>query len=249
VIRAITVDFWGTLLFDLPATDDRHRPRRLADFEAILAGAGVPVSMGSLERAYRDSAAFLGQIWMQNRDVPVEQHVRAILAGLDADLARKLAPATMKELVEAYARPALLSPPTVDDGAAAALRTLVRRGYTLCLVSNTMRTPGAVLRQLLERYNCLDCFSHLTFSDECGIRKPDPEIFLRTLRAAGVPPAEAVHVGDDPILDVEGGRGAGMRVIQVTTQRRPWFGPRRPHARIPSLAGLPAAIARLDPPR
>jgi putative hydrolase of the HAD superfamily len=249
VIRAVTVDFWGTLLFDPPSSDDRHRPRRLADFEAILAAAGIPVSMGALERAYRDSAAYLGQIWMQNRDVPVEQHVRAILAGLDAELAGRLAGETLQALVEAYARPVLLTPPTVDDGAAAALRTLVRRGYTLGLVSNTMRTPGTVLRRLLERFGLLDCFAHLTFSDECGIRKPDPEIFLRTLRAAGVPPGEAIHVGDDPVLDVEGARGAGMRVIQVTTRRRPWFGPQRPHARIASLAALPAAVARLDAAR
>jgi putative hydrolase of the HAD superfamily len=249
VIRAVTVDFWGTLLFDPPSSDDRHRPRRLADFEAILGAAGIPVSMGALERAYRDSAAYLGQIWMQNRDVPVEQHVRAILAGLDADLARRLGGEILPALVEAYARPALLAPPTVDDGAAAALRTLVRRGYTLCLVSNTMRTPGTVLRRLLERFGLLDCFTHLTFSDECGIRKPDPEIFLRTLRAAGALPGEAIHVGDDPVLDVEGGRAAGMRVIQVTARRRPWFGAQRPHARIASLAALPAAVARLDAAR
>ncbi len=244
-IRTVTVDLWGTLLFDPPSSDDRHMPRRVADFATILSGAGVSVSTTRLERAYRDSAAFLGQVWMQNRDVPVEQHVRAILVGLDPDLVRGLPPETLRDLVDAYSRPALLAPPPADQGAGAALEALARHGYTLCLVSNTMRTPGAVLREVLRHHGLLGYFAHLTFSDECGIRKPEPEIFRRTLRAASTTPAEAVHVGDDPVLDVEGARAAGMRVIQVTKSRRPWFGPQRPDATIPDLTKLPAAVAKL----
>jgi FMN phosphatase YigB (HAD superfamily) len=41
-----------------------------------------------------------------------------------------------------------------------------------------------------------------------------PEIFLLTLRGLGSPPAEALHVGDDPVLDVEA-RATGMRVVQI----------------------------------
>jgi putative hydrolase of the HAD superfamily len=245
-IRAITIDLWGTLFFEPPASDDRHKPRRLADFATILAAAGIPVTPARLERAYGDSAAYLGQLWLQNRDVPVEQHVQAILASLDAGLASRLSAETLGELVEAYARPALLAPPGVDQGARDALAALAGLGYTLCLVSNTMRTPGGVLREVLRHHGLLGYFAHLTFSDEMGIRKPEPEIFLRTLRAAATPPAEAVHVGDDPVLDVEGARSAGMRVIQVTKRRRPWFGPQRPHATIPGLGALPEAVARLE---
>jgi putative hydrolase of the HAD superfamily len=244
-IRAVTLDLWGTLLFDPPSSDDRHRPRRLADFETILAQAGAPVSPERLEQAYRDSAVFLGQIWLQDRDVPVEQHVRAILLSLDPELVTRLSASTRQALVEAYARPALAAPPAPDDGARAALAALAERGYTLCLVSNTMRTPGAILREVLRHHGLLGYFAHLTFSDECGIRKPAPEIFLRTLRAAATPPDQAVHVGDDPVLDVEGARAAGMRVIQVTESRRPWFGRQRPHATIPNLTALPAAVAKL----
>ena len=145
-IRAVTVDLWGTLLFEPPASDDRHRPRRLADFAAILGRAGVRLDPTALERAYRDSAAFLGQIWLQNRDVPVEDHVRAILVGLDPDLPRRLPAPAFRDLVDAYARPALLAPPAAAPGAGEALLALSCAGYRLCLVSNTMRTPGATLR-------------------------------------------------------------------------------------------------------
>lgn len=245
-IRAVTVDFWGTLLFDPPSSDDRHKPRRLADFQAILGEAGLPVSPADLERAYWESGGFLSQIWLQDRDVPVEQHVRAILVALQPELSKRLDTETMRKLVEAYARPALLAPPTVAEGAQLALAALARQGHTLCVVSNTMRTPGAVLREILRSYGLLDYFAHLTFSDECGIRKPDPEIFRRTLQVAGVAAGEAIHVGDDPVLDVEGARAAGMRVIQLTTARVPWFGRHRPHATIRDLAALPEAVQRLE---
>jgi len=96
---------------------------------------------------------------------------------------------------------------------------------------------------LLERHGVLQCFTATVFSDELGVRKPAPEIFLHALRTLGVEPAAAVHVGDDPILDVQGARGAGMRAIQVTP-RLDECDP-RPDDAIAGLAALPAAIARL----
>ena len=202
--------------------------------------------MSALDRAYEESAAFLGRIWRENRDVPVEDHVTAILESVRPGLAARLPSGTLGELVQAYSEPALLVPPALDNSAPAALQTLGARGYTLCLVSNTMRTPGATLRKILEHYHVLGCFSRLTFSDECGIRKPDPEIFRLTLRAIGVAPDEAVHVGDDPILDVQGARRAGMRVIQVATDRRDQALAPPPDALIPRLSGLPDAVAELE---
>ena len=245
-VRAITIDFWGTLLFDPPSSDNRYKMRRMKDFETILAGAGARASAASLDRAYEESASQLGRVWATHRDVPVQDHVRAILSGVDRALAARLPADVMTALVDAYARPILMVPPAVDDGALKALRKLCDLGYTLAVVSNTMRTPGATLRRVLEHYGLLGCFSHTAFSDETGVRKPDPAIFLGALRALGAEPAHAIHVGDDAILDVEGARAAGMRVVQVTSAALKASGARRPDAVVSSLAALPDAIARLD---
>jgi putative hydrolase of the HAD superfamily len=245
-LRTITLDFWGTLLVDGPASDNRYKKRRMADFAKILAAAGERVSSGQLDRAYDESGTFLALVWSRQRDVPVGDHVRAILTALDRQLPGRVTAEVMTMLVDAYSRPALLVPPAVDEGALAALETLAARGYTLALVSNTMRTPGATLRKVLERYRLLGCFKHTTFSDEVGVRKPDPEIFALTLRAVAGEAASAVHVGDDDILDVKGARGAGMRTIQVTSHSLEALGAQRPDAAIPRLADLPRAIARLE---
>lgn len=218
----------------------------MADFETILLAAGTRASAAALDRAYEDSGAYLSRVWSRHRDVPVGDHVRAILAALDPALPRRVTAEIMTLLVDAYSRPALQVPPAVDHGALGALATLSERGYTLAVVSNTMRTPGATLRKLLERYGLLGCFKHTTFSDEVGVRKPDPEIFALTLRAVGGEAAAAVHVGDDEILDVQGAHAAGMRAIQVTSRALPTLGAQRPDAAIPRLAALPEAIARLE---
>lgn len=218
----------------------------MADFETILGGFGVKSSAAALDRAYDESATYLGRLWAKNRDVGVAEHVRAILGAVDANLPSRVPADVMTALVDAYARPILMVPPAVDDGARAALERLRGRGLALAVVSNTMRTPGTTLRKVLERYGLLAAFAHATFSDEVGVRKPDPEIFALTLRALGVEPAAAVHVGDDAILDVLGARHAGLRTIQVTSASLKALGAQRPDAAIPSLAGLPDAIAQLE---
>jgi putative hydrolase of the HAD superfamily len=245
-IRAITVDFWGTLLHDGPRSDDRYKRRRMEEFARILRAQGVRTSASSLSRAYDASAPVLADLWRRNRDLSGDGHVQAILDGLDPALAGGLSAAVRAELLEAYASPALEVPPSVDEGARLALETLRARGYALALVSNTMRTPGFGLRRLLQRFGLLGCFQHTTFSDELGIRKPDPEIFWHTLRAVGAAAEESVHVGDDPVLDVHGARQAGLRVIQVTTVSLASLGPAGPDDAIAGMAGLPEAVSRLE---
>jgi HAD superfamily hydrolase (TIGR01509 family) len=243
-IRAVTLDLWGTLFLDGPASDDRYKRPRLAGMQAVLAGAGIPVTLDRLDRAYATAGHWLGQLWQVNRDVSVREHVGAMLKALDATRPARLSAEAMAALIRAYARPALLAPPAVDPGARAALEALATSGARLAIVSNTMRTPGEILRQILDQAGLLPLFQVLIFSDECGIRKPAKAIFLRTLKELGVPAAHAVHVGDDAILDVEGARDVGMVAIQVTADGRA-TAPVKPDAVIQHLGQLPAALRRL----
>ena len=244
-IRAVTVDFWGTLVFEGPRADDRYRERRLAAFEAILTRAGFRVTPKDLGRGYEHSARELTWVWSENRDISVVRHVASLLEGAEPGLSARVAGPTLDALVDAYAAPALLVPPRADTGARRALEALAARGLRLGVVSNTMRTPGRTLRRILEGHGLLSCFHHLTFSDEVGVRKPAAEIFRLTLDALGVPPAEAAHVGDDSRLDVEGARNAGLRVVQVVAAGGA-AGPPEPDLVIEDLGALPEAIAALE---
>lgn len=245
MIEALTVDFWGTLISDGPHADDRYRLRRVRDFGTILTAAGLSVTVAALDRGYAVSGRELGRLWSEHRDIPVEGHVAAILDGAQAGLRARVTPETIAALVEAYSRPALVVPPAADPRARAGLEAVQARGIRLAVLSNTMRTPGVALRRVLALHGLLAPFAHLTFSDEIGIRKPAPEIFHQTLAHLGVVPARAVHVGDDPVLDVGGALAAGMRVIQVLPPGSPMSSPAA-HRVIRHLGELPDAVAELD---
>jgi len=56
-------------------------------------------------------------------------------------------------------------------------------------------------------------FQFILASARFGRAKPDPSIFLAACEAMRVRPEEAVYVGDDLRLDVEGAQKAGLRAV------------------------------------
>jgi HAD superfamily hydrolase (TIGR01509 family) len=248
-IRAVTIDLWGTLFLDSPAADERYRRERLVRIAETLAERDIKVPIASLARGYEESRRQLVRIWREMRDVPIERHATLLLQAVDSTLPRRLDADALAAVAWAYASPALDAPPPLDPGAAAALEALADRGLAVCLVSNTLRTPGTVLRRILADAGLLDAFAGMVFSDECGFRKPNPAIFHCALKKLGVPAARAVHVGDDARLDVEGAHLANMRVIQIGQGRgvddgRPLWN--APDACIAGLSGLPEAVDWLE---
>lgn len=55
-----------------------------------------------------------------------------------------------------------------------------------------------------------------------GMPKPDPGIFLAACARLGVPPAQVLHVGDDPWLDVEGAARAGLVTCWIRRGNAAW---------------------------
>lgn len=55
-----------------------------------------------------------------------------------------------------------------------------------------------------------------------GALKPDPAIFHKVIEGTDLQAHDVVYVGDDPLLDVEGARGAGMQAIWIDRQGAEW---------------------------
>ena len=85
-----------------------------------------------------------------------------------------------------------------------------RSRYRLGMISNFDHSPTA--RGLLEQHGVIGHFEQVVISVEEGIRKPHPEIFLRTLARMNLTPRDALFIGDSPGLDVVGAKGVGMDV-------------------------------------
>lgn len=213
MIDVVTLDFWQTLLRDTPENLARGKAMRLEEIGNVLTHSGQPITDGALEAAYEASGRALARFWSKHRDVSSMEQVRIFLDALHPGLADHLAPEACQAVHQAYVSPVLHFPPEPAPGATAALTALRDMGWTLCIISNTGRTPGVILRQVLERLGLLQFFTVLSFSDELGWRKPSSAIFLETLTRAGSEPARAVHIGDDAEADVAGAKNARMRAI------------------------------------
>ncbi len=178
-----------------------------------------------------------------DRDPPIREQVRLLLECLDGEIAGRLSAAEFEAAVEGYINPVLAFPPALTPGAGAAVSRLAARGLGLGIVSNTGRTPGVVLRRVLERHGLLRYFHAISYSDEVGARKPAAEIFARTLGGLGVAPGAALHVGDNPRDDVRGARDFKMRAAHYVTDGKP----PSPDADlvVDHLGDLPEHVARL----
>lgn len=100
------------------------------------------------------------------------------------------------------------------DDVIPALTALCARGKRLGILSNFSPNLENVLRQMgIHRY-----FAFFIVSGIVGIEKPDPRIFDLMVRAAKVPRAEIVYVGDSVFHDGEGARKAGIAAILVDRQ-------------------------------
>lgn len=95
------------------------------------------------------------------------------------------------------------------NGAAELLELLRERGYRLACVSNGFARNT---RTDLERTGLLPYFEAVICSSDVGWRKPHPAVVEAALRALGVPPAEAILIGNDRLEDVLAARRAGVRV-------------------------------------
>ncbi len=248
MIRAVTFDFWQTLADDTADGLATQRGLRLQALCAALADGGFPLDAEAVEAGYERSQTLLeSRFWDRHRDPGFAEQVGLVLECIASGAAARVVGAAHEALLRGYAEPVLECPPALCPGAAEAVRGLAARGIALGIVSNTGRTPGGVLRQYLERQGLLRYFTAVTFSDEVGVRKPDPEIFRRTLAklgpAAEGAPGETAHVGDNPVADVEGARSFGLRAVHYTAGRR--APAERADLVIADLATLPERLAAL----
>jgi putative hydrolase of the HAD superfamily len=95
------------------------------------------------------------------------------------------------------------------DGAREAIAELRRRGVklgliTVCSEEVPVAWPETELAGL---------FDAETFSSECGLVKPEPEIYLRTADALGVLAAECFFVGDGANDELAGAERVGMTPV------------------------------------
>jgi len=95
-------------------------------------------------------------------------------------------------------------------GAADVVRELKRLGYPLALVADG---PAATFTNILTQHGLYDCFDAFAISEEVGVEKPDPRIFIHALDQLAIRREDygrVVMVGNNLARDVKGANALGL---------------------------------------
>ena len=208
MIKAITFDCWDTLL-----DDDVSRTKKRKEFwHQTFNEKGFHLTEDEVNILFSQEGMIFQKYIVENRKTPDgRMRVNTI-----TELAKVQIPESEKEKIAIYCdRIALECRPPVVPGIKEVLQELTKV-YTLAVICNTGWHSGSTVRKLLEDYDFLKYFSHLTFSDEAGIAKPHKHIFEYTLDKLGFKTEDAVHIGDSEYSDVIGAKEAKMQAILFT---------------------------------
>ena len=136
----------------------------------------------------------------------------------------------------------LRSGTTLLPGAREALEALHARGIQLGICSNK---PVDYTRLLVEYLGVAGLLDVVLGPEDVGRRlKPAPDILRLALQRLGVPPTQALYIGDMTV-DVETARAAGVPVWVVATGSDPveTLDRSRPDRRLGSLSELAALVS------
>jgi beta-phosphoglucomutase len=176
---------------------------------------GVLIDSGAHHRdAWRLLLTDLGvtappEFWRLTIGRPAEEAVALLLGRpVDPDEAVQLA----RRKREHYARLAARGMQPIP-GVAAFVSALARQGVPRAVATSASRHD---VDALLVEIGVRGHFEVIVTAEDVRWGKPDPEVYVRAAAGLGLPPAHCV-VFEDSVVGIHAARGAGMRVIGVTT--------------------------------
>lgn len=237
MIKAVTFDFWNTLIEDKDYTD--YRAEALFN---VLNNLGYSISLAGIREAYTSAHAYVHDVWRKenHKYVSTEERLDYILNKLSAQLPQHL----KAEILTKFKHAALSDPPALSPDAEETLMFAASK-YRVGLISDSGLTPGAILRKVLSTHQVLKYFDFTLFSDENGFNKPHKTMFEKTLEGLAVKPCEAVHVGDLLQTDVAGAKASGMKAIWLNKRNMPTAGEYKPDWQIKTLAETISVLKNL----
>ncbi|MCA1833665.1 MAG: HAD family hydrolase [Actinomycetota bacterium] len=209
MIRAVTFDYWNTLVYE----ERGHlRGKRAAAWAGILEGAGFAAEREALGAVFDATWAVAAEHWVTNDHLSSEQAAEIAVEKLGFDV-----PADIRALlIEAFSDAGKDAELHLTDGLEECIALLKDRGVKIGIVCDVGFTPSRILRAFLEARGLLRNFDSWAFSDDVGVYKPARKIFEHALTPLGVAPEHAAHVGDLRRTDITGARAMGMTAVRYT---------------------------------
>ncbi|MEH6442467.1 MAG: HAD family hydrolase [Oceanospirillaceae bacterium] len=90
-----------------------------------------------------------------------------------------------------------------------------------------------------------DHFDFQFNAHDCGVEKPHPSIFEQMLAHAGLSSQQVIHIGDNPIADVQGAQQLGMSTVWVNVITQQWSHDFNADQQISCISELPTAVQNI----
>jgi len=220
-ISAVSFDLWDTVLDDdsdeaaraKQGLQTKGETRHRMLLEALQ--KHHEISRAEVDLAYGVANAAFYKAWQEDSITwTCEERLQVLLDGLSLSLPED----ELSRLADAMGALEVEVPPDLLPGVKAAIQALAEK-YKLCVVSDTIITPGTGLRKILNHHGLADCFDAFAFSDEVGRSKPHESIFMAACKGLEVEPDQVVHIGDRDNKDIKGAQALGMKAILYTGKR------------------------------
>src|SRR5262245_32134298 len=164
MLRAVTFDLWETIIHEDFGAENTRRDHRIKSIASLLERDGIRAERAAWDHAHQEVMIRMGAYWGANQDTSVFEQVKHFLElALGKSVEGVVSPHALLECAKLYSEAALQFPPRPADGALAVLQALRASGLSLGLISNTGRTPGKVLRTILQQQKLLELFETVSF--------------------------------------------------------------------------------------
>jgi putative hydrolase of the HAD superfamily len=224
------------VFFDLYQTLVHYQPTQ-AELEAqALESLGINTTAKAMDRPILTANEFMAQQLAKN---PLSKRTREEVAALYIEYQRivlKEAGINAEQKVVMKLLAAMQNARmdlVLFEDTLPVLTDLKARGLVTGLISNIEKN----MTEAIQKLGVASKLDIVVTSQDAGVAKPQPEIFLYALNKAGVKPAETLYVGDQCQVDVLGANGAGMKGILL--DRVDYYQP-RPNC--PVITGLKEVI-------
>ena len=189
-IKAIIFDMGGVIIF---TCDDIPR-------QTLAQQLGVPVAQLK-DEVFNSQSALMSEIGILSK----EEHWVKVLKNLGINTSQNI-----KEIDEAF-----WAGDCIDDKLLGYIK-LLKKKYKVGFLSNAFK---GVREWIENHYRFLDSFDQVIFSNEVGLRKPDPVIYRMMCDKLNVIPQQAVFI-DDMLVNVEGAQKVGLQAVHYQGRER-----------------------------
>jgi putative hydrolase of the HAD superfamily len=196
-IRAITFDVGGTLIEPWPSVG--HIYASVAARHGLL---NLPIEI--LNRQFAAAWKNLAQF-----NYTRSEWFQLVSQSFSGIIETPLNEVLFAELYSHFGRPEAWR---IFDDVIPTLEVLRSSGLRLGIISNWDER----LRPLLHELKLAPYFHAIVISCEVGVCKPSAAIFQQAAQELGAQPAEILHVGDSPAMDIEGADSADFLSVLLS---------------------------------